>query len=126
MRGPAVPAREGSGPASRGDAAPGTSARVCEPRPDGSCSICGDEGLVGEVLGIRADGVARVRLPDGAEREVATDLLDGVRRGERLVVHLGFAIARVRRDVREEEPRPRPREHGPGGPHEPTASGGPS
>lgn len=65
------------------------------PAPDGSCSICGDEGQLGEVVELTSPTTARVRL-DGGVREVAIDLLEEVRRGDRLVVHLGFAIARVR------------------------------
>lgn len=67
---------------------------ACEPQPDGTCSICGDEGLVGVVVRVVSPRAARVRLADG-EREVATDLVETVRRGDRLIVHLGFAIARV-------------------------------
>ena len=65
---------------------------ACVPELDGSCSICADEGLVGEVVSVHP---GRVRLARGIE-EVAFDLLDDVRPGERVVVHLGFAIARVR------------------------------
>lgn len=60
----------------------------------GRCSLCADEGRVGEVVEVLAGGLARVELPGGIE-EVALDLLDGVAPGDRLVVHLGFALARV-------------------------------
>lgn len=71
---------------------------ACRPEPDGSCSICGDEGLVGEVVVVGPGPTARVRIEEDSARvtEVATDLLERVRPGDRLVVHLGFAIARVR------------------------------
>lgn len=60
-----------------------------------SCSICGDEGLLGEVLAVGDGGaIARVRLDRGIE-EVALELLEDVKPGDRVVVHLGFAIARV-------------------------------
>ena len=62
--------------------------------PDGGCSICADQGLVGEVLEVRQDA-AQVRIGQQVEN-VAIDLLQGVRVGDRVVVHLGFAIARVR------------------------------
>ena len=62
--------------------------------PDGSCSICADEGLIGEVLEVRPDA-AQVRIGREVE-DVAIDLLERVRVGDRVVVHLGFAIARVR------------------------------
>ncbi len=68
---------------------------ACDPETDGTCSICGDEGLEGRV--IEAGGSrALVRYADGATAEVETDLVDEVRAGDRLVVHLGFAIAKVR------------------------------
>ncbi len=67
------------------------------PAPDGSCSICGDEGHVGKVVALASPTTARVRL-EGGVRDVAIDLLEGVRPGDRLVVHLGFAIARVREE----------------------------
>lgn len=70
---------------------------ACAPDEFGSCSICADEGRIGEVVSVEGEGLGAVGhvLVDGAEEEVALDLLDGVRPGERLVVHLGFAIARV-------------------------------
>ena len=71
------------------------SAESCVLDEGGRCSVCGDTAFVGEVLEVPARSVARVRLPDGV-REVNTDLLAGVKAGERVVVHLGFAIARVR------------------------------
>lgn len=64
---------------------------TCVPEADGSCSICADEGLEGEVLSVDP---GRVRLDRGVE-DVAFDLLDDVRPGDRVVVHLGFALARV-------------------------------
>lgn len=99
---------------------------ACAPGPSGGCSICGDEGLEAEILELLDGGrSARVRIEarragragrvepagadetgsrggvsDGAtepeERVVALDLLDGVTAGDRIVVHLGFAIAAVR------------------------------
>jgi hydrogenase maturation factor len=70
---------------------------VCVPDESGHCSICGDEGLVGAVLEVLDDGAARVRLESGVRR-VALDLLEDVRVGDRIVVHLDFAIARVREE----------------------------
>lgn len=79
---------------------------ACVPDETGSCSICGDEGLVGRVVEVPEGGtVGRVRLErDGrgretsGERSVALDLLEEVRPGDRVVVHMGFAIARVREE----------------------------
>lgn len=69
---------------------------ACVPDEGESCSICGDEGQVGEVLEIAAgESTARLRLP-GGERHVAIELVEDVKAGDRLVVHLGVAIARVR------------------------------
>ena len=76
------------------------STEVCVPEADGSCSLCGDEGWVGRVVEVPRPGVARVRREDGVGeaggREVATDLVEPVTAGDALVVHLGFAIAKVR------------------------------
>ena len=72
-------------------------AAECGDAPDGSCSICADEGLEGRVLDV-APNEARVRLADGSVRRVSTDLMEDVRPGDRLVVHLGFAIGAIREE----------------------------
>lgn len=71
---------------------------ACIPGPSGHCSVCGDEGRIGVVEALLRDGAAaRVRMEDtGALEEVALDLVDPVRPRERLVVHMGFALATVR------------------------------
>lgn len=66
----------------------------CLPGPDGRCAICSDEGEIGRVVELLSDVVALVELPAGPA-EVATDLVPGVRIDDVLVVHLGFAIARL-------------------------------
>lgn len=77
---------------------------ACVPEEEGGrCSICGDEGLEAEVVEAPEDpGAGRVRISrrDGSaeERRVAFDLLPGVEAGDRVVVHMGFAIARLRGD----------------------------
>lgn len=74
---------------------PSRPARV--PDGTGSCSVCADEGRIGVVVAVEGEGLGaagRVRV-DGVEEEVALDLLDGVRPGQRVVVHLGFAIGRL-------------------------------
>lgn len=79
---------------------------ACVPDEDGRCSVCGDEGLVGEVLELGEDGMGRVRLerpgreadPDAPGEAVALDLLEEVAPGDRVVVHMGFAIARIREE----------------------------
>lgn len=79
---------------------------ACVPDERGRCSVCGDEGLVGEVLALGEDGMGRVRLarpgreadPDAPGESVALDLLEEVAPGDRVVVHMGFAIARIREE----------------------------
>ena len=67
--------------------------RSCEPR-DEHCHLCGDEAVVGRVLDI--DHTARLATVDFGS-DVATVALDLVQAdvGDRLLVHLGFAIARL-------------------------------
>lgn len=63
--------------------------------PDPACGLCGDVALEAEVLAV-ADGGASARVrAGGCEMEIATDLVEPVRSGDRLLVHLGFAIARL-------------------------------
>ncbi len=67
--------------------------RSCDPR-DEHCHLCGDVAVVGSVLDI--DHSARSATVDFGS-EVATVALDLVHAdvGDRLLVHLGFAIARL-------------------------------
>jgi len=71
--------------------------------PHFSCPTCKDEGLPGRVLAIdTASNIATVKMENG-ENEVALDLLDDVRVGEFLLVHIGTAIAKLNpEDVVEE------------------------
>lgn len=60
----------------------------------GECHLCGDEAVVGRVLDIDAScRTATVEFPDGSAT-VALDLVDA-ELGDDVLVHLGFAIARV-------------------------------
>ena len=75
-------------------------AGACTPGPDGSCSLCGDEATPGRVLSVdAAAGTAAVVLAGApvasAPATVALDLVEGVRVGDTVLVHQGFAIARV-------------------------------
>ncbi|MEO7238060.1 MAG: HypC/HybG/HupF family hydrogenase formation chaperone [Gemmatimonadales bacterium] len=59
------------------------------------CTLCGDEGLPGVVVSLNArERTAVVRLADGPQT-VALDLVDGVETGQTVLVHQGFAIARM-------------------------------
>ena len=74
---------------------PMTVPAACSPDAHGQCAVCADEGLECRVLSLyAAAGTARVML-DGIEQSVALDLVDGVGAGDRILVHLGFAIARL-------------------------------
>lgn len=65
-----------------------------DPAP-ASCSICADEGIEAEILDVTVEGrEGRVRSAKGVE-QVALDLIDSPRPGDRVIVHLGFAIARI-------------------------------
>jgi len=67
---------------------------VCTPGPDGRCALCAYEGLPGQVLELRPGLMGWVAL-QGAQQEVALDLLDEVQVGDWVLVHLGVAIARL-------------------------------
>ena len=60
----------------------------------GHCHLCGDEAIVGRVVGVDAGRrTATVAFPEGAAT-VALDLVDA-NVGDDVLVHLGFAIERV-------------------------------
>ncbi|MBW3624496.1 MAG: HypC/HybG/HupF family hydrogenase formation chaperone [Armatimonadetes bacterium] len=67
---------------------------VCAAETDPSCAVCNDAGEWGRILELCPDGTALVELCGGPV-EVAMDLLPDARVGERVVVHLGFALSRV-------------------------------
>jgi len=67
---------------------------VCTPGPDGRCAVCADEGTPGRVLELRPGNMAWVEMPDGLQ-EIAVDLIEDTRVGDQLLIHLGFAIARL-------------------------------
>jgi len=65
----------------------------CAPETE-SCHLCADEGLPGKVLTIdRSARTALVALDNGPTT-VALDLIDASV-GDVLLVHMGFAIARL-------------------------------
>jgi hydrogenase maturation factor len=70
------------------------SALSCSPEAEGHCALCGDEALAMRVIAAHADATATVLGPSG-EIIVATDLVGDVRAGDALLVHQGFAIARL-------------------------------
>ena len=65
----------------------------CDPG-DGSCHLCGDEAVAGRVIGIDADTRTATVAFESGTATVAVDLVDA-RVGDRLLVHLGFAIQRL-------------------------------
>jgi hydrogenase assembly chaperone HypC/HupF len=67
---------------------------ACTPSQDGNCAICSDEALPGQVESLGTDNMALVRLSNGRQ-EVALDLIETPQVGDWVLVHLGFAIARV-------------------------------
>lgn len=63
--------------------------------PEDRCSLCGDEAIPAVVREVHAtDGTADVEMAC-ERRRVALDLLDAVAVGDTVLVHQGFAIARV-------------------------------
>lgn len=104
MRGrPSAPGAAGRG-ASEAERGVGPLPPACTPAPGGGCSICGDEGWEAEVVelvdGGRGARVRSVERPGpGEERRIALDLVEDVAAGDRVIVHLGFAIAAVREDA---------------------------
>lgn len=69
----------------------------CEADPvTGRCATCADEGVEGRVVTLGDDGLAGVEM-EGRIREVAVELLDAVRVGDRVLVHAGVAIAHLGR-----------------------------
>ena len=69
-------------------------APVCAPGPDGHCALCADEGVPGQVAALLSDNLAVVDMA-GGRQEVALDLVDDAPVGAWVLVHLGFAIARL-------------------------------
>lgn len=68
----------------------------CDADPlTGRCATCADEGIEGRVLALHDGGIAEVQM-EGQVREVATELLDQVAVGDRVLVHAGVAIAWLR------------------------------
>lgn len=62
---------------------------------DVHCALCGDEALEGAVHSVDEKRRVALVIIGAHEREVAIDLLASVAPGDRVMVHQGFAIARV-------------------------------
>ena len=58
------------------------------------CITCSDEGRLGEVVAILADGRAQVRTPAGLEA-VDTTLIDQAHPGDLVLIHAGTAVTLV-------------------------------
>lgn len=69
---------------------------ACSPDAHGHCGVCADEGVVARVLSVHGETKTATAVVAGEEVSVALDLIDAVGAGETILVHLGFAIARVR------------------------------
>ena len=74
--------------------------RSCTTDGHEHCAVCADDGLAVEVVAIDHETNTATALADGTEHVVALDLTEGVRIGDTIIVHLGFAIARVGDDTR--------------------------
>ena len=61
---------------------------------DEVCITCSDEGRLGEVVAIGADGCAQVRTPAGLET-VDTSLIESARPGDLVLIHAGAALTLV-------------------------------
>ena len=59
------------------------------------CTLCGDEAVPAVVLSVdSASDTATIEI-DGERRTVALDLVQGVGAGDTVLIHQGFAIAKV-------------------------------
>ena len=67
----------------------------CTPDARGHCSVCADEGRFARVLALDEAATTALVAVDGTEQTVALDLTAGVRVGDLILVHLGFAIAQL-------------------------------
>ena len=68
----------------------------CQPNVhEGSCPTCGDEALPARILQINDDSNTAQVLIEGAKSEVALDLIGEVQVGDTILVHIGFAIAKL-------------------------------
>lgn len=73
--------------------APDDAAGRCDPG-SGTCHLCGDVAAPGRVVAVDAAARTATVALAGGEATVALDLVEaGV--GDELLVHLGFAIARL-------------------------------
>lgn len=66
----------------------------CHPLDRDHCATCADEGIEAVVLAVRGDSIAEVAM-EGRTEEVAIDLVDAVRPGDRILVHAGVALTRL-------------------------------
>jgi hypothetical protein len=69
----------------------------CAPQSAEPCSVCRDEAVAGTVVALRNDNRSAMVSVDGQVTSVAIDLLATVVLGDRLLIHQGFAIAKLER-----------------------------
>jgi hypothetical protein len=63
------------------------------------CITCSDEGRLGEIVTLSADGLAQVRTPAGVEA-VDTTLIEDARPGDLVLIHAGAAVTLVEAGAR--------------------------
>lgn len=63
-------------------------------RGDDTCHLCGDQAVAGRVVALDADARTATVAYECGTATVALDLVDA-QIGDALLVHLGFAIARL-------------------------------
>lgn len=74
---------------------PGRWSSICIPDEHGHCSTCSDEGMPARVIDVNTELALATVVADEQRLEVGIELLDAVNVGDEVLVHAGFAIARV-------------------------------
>lgn len=67
----------------------------CMPDENGHCALCADEGIPGQVVSIDVASNTASTVVDGMEQTVALDFLPNAAAGDTVLIHMGFAIARL-------------------------------
>jgi hydrogenase maturation factor len=67
----------------------------CTPDGNGACSLCGDVAVRAKIVSIDQDAGMAIACSGDVELSVALDLIEPPTVGDTILVHQGFAIARV-------------------------------